>query len=98
MAASPPEDLPAPGRRALIAGGLGVAALLAAPAEACSLIATGGMPDYMLTNERARVYLKALLGEANRGEQATSEALGKLPPFEIFTGSETLSRFEAPRL
>jgi hypothetical protein len=98
MTASSPADSLSRGRRALLTGGLGAAALLAAPADACMLVSSGKMPDYMLTDRQARVYINALLREANKGERAVREDLDRLPRFTIVAGGETLQYFETARM
>lgn len=97
MAQAPEDPVPV-GRRALLAGGLGAAALLAAPAEACFLMPTGPMPKYMLTDRQARIYLGALLTQANKGDKAVLKDLQDLPRFEIHNGETTVSYWEAPRM
>jgi hypothetical protein len=90
---------PALGRRTLLAGGFGAVALLAAPARACVLVPTGPIPRFMMTDdERARIYLDALLREANKGESATLDELHRLPHFEIIIGEESIRHWAAPRM
>jgi hypothetical protein len=61
-----------------MAGGLGLAALAATPAAACSLTGTRTRPRSYYSDARARAALERLIGEASRGEAADEDVLDEI--------------------
>ncbi|HEY0013993.1 MAG TPA: hypothetical protein VGB79_14215 [Allosphingosinicella sp.] len=62
------------GRRALMAGGLGLATLAATPAEACTLLGTRSRQRAYYSPARARALLERLVAAASRRDGASDDA------------------------